>query len=61
MKTLRLYAVTFEGLGLKGAQSMNVAALNKRKAEQQTKEWSSTIKKVNSVVQVGVVNVPVAA
>jgi hypothetical protein len=60
MKTLKLFNVTFEGMGLK-RMTLPVAAKDKKAAEKQTLEYSKTVKRVFSTKQIGVVNVPVVA
>ena len=57
MKTLKLYAVTLEGMGLK-SMTLTVAAASAAAAKRQTKEYSATVKQIHRVEQVGVVNVP---
>ena len=60
MKTLKLFNVTFEGMGLK-RMTLPVAAKDKKAAERQTLEYSKTVKRIFSAKQIGVVNVPVVA
>lgn len=57
MKTMKLYKVTLEGMGLKSL-TMLVAAASVTAAKRQTKEYSTTVRRVGNVEQVGVVNVP---
>ena len=57
MKTLNVYNVAFERK--KGdIGRLWVAAVDKKRAKKQTKEYSATITKVISVKRIGNVNVP---